>query len=121
MIDSLSHTVSSLYSGKPSAPKVTGVVANITQSDCVDAIVRGLDQEFDGRIDILVINAVHVELAVQGQIEPNQVSSMLFANVQVPVMLVNELVKRKMFRTSSRIVGISSSAARMSMPDMPGR
>jgi 3-oxoacyl-[acyl-carrier protein] reductase len=36
-------------------------------------------------------------------------------------MIVNEFVKKKMFRTGSRIVNIGSDSARATIPGLPGR
>jgi len=121
LIDSLAHTVSNLYSGHTSPPKVVGVAANITQTDCAQKIVQALEQNFDGHVDILVNNAAHPIRAKIGEIEPQMVTDVMMANVQTPTMIVNELVKKKMFRTSSRIVNIGSDSARASIPGLPGR
>ncbi|THV98686.1 NAD(P)-binding protein [Aureobasidium pullulans] len=121
LIDSLAHTVSNLYSGHTSPPKVVGVAANITQTDCAQKIVQALEKNFDGHVDILVNNAAHPIRAKIGEIEPQMVTDVMMANVQTPTMIVNEFVKKKMFRTSSRIVNIGSDSARASIPGLPGR
>lgn len=121
LIDSLAHTVSNLYSGRTSPPKVVGVAANITQTDCAQKIVQALEKNFDGHVDILVNNAAHPIRAKIGEIEPQMVTDVMMANVQTPTMIVNEFVKKKMFRTSSRIVNIGSDSARASIPGLPGR
>lgn len=58
LIDSLAHTVTKLYSGHPSPPKITGVAANIKDPDCAQNIVQALEQKFDGHVDILVSHPV---------------------------------------------------------------
>jgi 3-oxoacyl-[acyl-carrier protein] reductase len=121
LIDSLAHTVSNLYSEHPSPPKVTGVVANITEPDCAQNIVQALEQKLGGHVDILVNNAAHPIRAKIGEIEPHMVSEVMAANIQTPIMIVNEFVKRKMFRTGSRIVNIGSDSARATIPGLPGR
>ncbi|KAH0345744.1 NAD(P)-binding protein, partial [Aureobasidium melanogenum] len=121
LIDSLAHTVSHLYSEHASPPEVTGIVANIKDADCAQKIVQALEQKFDGHVDILVNNAAHPIRAKIGEIEPHMVSEVMAANVQTPMMIVNEFVKRKMFRTNSRIVNIGSDSARASIPGLPGR
>ncbi|KAG9528586.1 NAD(P)-binding protein, partial [Aureobasidium melanogenum] len=121
LIDSLAHTVSNLYSGHSSPPKVTGVAANIKDPECAQKIVQAVEQKFDGHVDILVNNAAHPIRAKIGEIEPHMVSEVMTANIQTPIMVVNELVKRKMFRTNSRIVNIGSDSARASIPGLPGR
>lgn len=68
-----------------------------------------------------VNNAAHPIRAKIGEIEPHMVSEVMAANVQTPMMIVNEFVKRKMFRTNSRIVNIGSDSARASIPGLPGR
>lgn len=94
------------------APKVVGVVANIISSDCVAAIVEGLERNFGGKLDILVNNAAVMEIQPVGSITIDHCQRMLLGNIQTPVMLVEALVNKEMFRPNSRIVNISSDGAR---------
>ena len=118
LINDLSQTVTDLYiaSSLPK-PKVSGVAANIASDDCPETIVKALEANFGGHIDILVNNAVLASRVPIGSMESKKVQEELFANVQTPIMLLDELVKRKMFRPSSRIVNISSDTSRQ--PKVP--
>jgi len=105
--------------GHLTAPRVVGIAADITSADCPSIIAQALESNFEGHIDIFVNNAALIRAAPVGEIEATMVQSMLFANVQQPLMIVNELVKRKMFRKNSRIVSISSDAARTALNLLP--
>ena len=79
--------------------------------------MKALEANFGGRLDILVNNAVHASRVPIGRMDSRKVREELFANVQTPIMLLDELVKRKIFRSSSRIVNISSDTSRQ--PKVP--
>lgn len=115
LIDILAKSITEVYEKAPgiSESKIYGLAADITTPNCATLIADGLEANFGGRIDILVNNAAITGGIRIGQTTPEQAHKMLFANVQTPVMLVNELVKRKMFRPGSRIVNISSDRARV--------
>lgn len=112
-ITSLSEIVSNLYAeANTTGPKVVGVVANILSIDCASAIVEALERHFGGKLDILVNNAAVMEIQPVGSITVDHCQRMLLGNIQTPVMLVEALVNREMFRPHSRIVNISSDGAR---------
>ncbi|TKA65239.1 hypothetical protein B0A49_07958 [Cryomyces minteri] len=118
-LDTLSHTVSALYnngSHGPKGPKVTGIAANLLSPSSSTDIAAALEKEFDGHVDILVNNAAHIEGKVIGEMTPEYVHKMLLGNIEAPVLLVNELVKRNMFRPNSRIVNISADRVRAPVP-----
>lgn len=122
LIDTLSHTVSGLFAEVPGLkkPKVVGIAADITTAECADKIAKALEKHFQGHVDILVNNAALIKSVKLGEMDAEVVQAMLFANVQTPLMIVNELVKKKMFRKDSRIVNISSDSAHNN-PFRPGR
>jgi 3-oxoacyl-[acyl-carrier protein] reductase len=93
-------------------PRILGLSANITLPDCSSAIADGLHRSFDGKVDILINNAAVTGGTKVGNTTSEKIQKMLFANLQTPMMLVDELVKRKMFRPESRIINISSDRAR---------
>ncbi|KAL2354443.1 hypothetical protein BJ546DRAFT_843657 [Cryomyces antarcticus] len=114
-LDTLSHTVSALYnngSHGPKGPRVTGIAANLLSPSSSTDIAAALEKEFDGHVDILVNNAAYIEGKVIGEMTPEYVHKMLLGNIEAPVLLVNELVKRNMFRPNSRIVNISADRVR---------
>ena len=98
-------------------PNVSGIAGNIASDDCPKSIVKAIETNSGGCLDILVNNAVHASRFPIRKIDSRQVQEELFANVQTPIMLLDELVKRKMFRSSSRIVDISSDTTRQ--PKVP--
>lgn len=118
-IDALSKIVEDVYS-KSSFPKprIFGVAANITSPDCPEILVKALETDLGGHVDILVNNAVHARQCTIGSMEGKKVQEELFANIQTPIMVLDELVKRKMFRANSRIVNISTDICRI--PKVPG-
>jgi 3-oxoacyl-[acyl-carrier protein] reductase len=87
-------------------------VADITLPDCPALIADTLEKEFEGKLDILVNNAAVTGGTQLGSTDPGKVQNMLFANVHTPLMIVDELVKRKLFRHFSRIINVSSDRAR---------
>jgi len=95
-----------------SRPKVYGLVADITVPNCPSLIADALTEEFGGKLDILINNAAVTGGTQVGSTDPEKVQNMLFSNVQTPLMIVDELVKRKLFRPCSRIINISSDRAR---------
>lgn len=115
LIDTLSHSVVDLYAGKglPS-PKIVGVVADILSPDCATAVINGLDKSFDGHVDIFINNAAHTGMSPVGEMDAEQIQKYTIGNIQTPVLTVEELVKRKMFRKESRIIYISSQRSKMS-------
>jgi NAD(P)-dependent dehydrogenase (short-subunit alcohol dehydrogenase family) len=71
------------------------------------------------KVDILVLNA-----AVTGSIRIGETASMesaeemqrfLVGNIQTPALIVDQLVRRRMFQAESRIVLISSIRSKLSI------
>lgn len=89
-----------------------GVQADIASLNCAALIVDCLEMNFDGKLNILVNNAAITGGSKIGQVNVEQVQQKFLANVQTPLMLVDEMVKRKMFRPGSRIINVSSDRAR---------
>lgn len=96
LIDSITDEVAGLYhsDGRPNeTPKMVGIVANIFASDCHNTIADAVDEHF-GDVYIVVLNAGARGGGGGG--------------IQTPVMTVDEVVKRKLFRNDSCIVHTSS-------------
>lgn len=89
-----------------------GIAASITSPDCAATIADALHTKLEGKLDILVLSAAVMEVGVVGKIEADYVSRILLGNIQTPVLIIEELVRRKMFRPNSRIVAISSDGGR---------
>lgn len=91
------------------APKIKGIVANIISPTCAQDIA---DAVFEQRIDIFVNNAADSGVGTIGEMTVEEIQSSLISNIQTPVLIVDQLVKRKMFQPESRIIYISSIRSR---------
>ena len=122
LIDSLANEISNLYkaptlpSGSP-PPRIVGMVANVTSpDDCAADIASNVKQHFGGHLDIYVNNAAFTGLSKIGELQAEHVSHYCLGNIQTPTLVVDELVKRRMFRKESRIVLISSDRSKKVSP-----
>jgi hypothetical protein len=100
------------HTTRPAQPKLVSITANILSPDCADLIARTLETEFDSHVDILVNNAAIMVRHKIGEIELGYVEKSLLGNVQTPILMVETLVRKKLFRPNVRIVNISSDAVR---------
>lgn len=75
-------------------------------------IADALQRHFVGHLDIFVNNACFASAMGVGELSDEHLRSNLKGNIEIPVRIVEECVKRKLFRPSSRIVCISSARAR---------
>ncbi|GAB7333944.1 hypothetical protein MBLNU13_g06054t1 [Cladosporium sp. NU13] len=89
-------------------PSVIGIVADIYKHDCARKIADALSQTFENRVDIVILNAAAAYATFVGQLDANQVSESLFANIQTNAFVVDELVQRRIFQRDSRIIFLSS-------------
>ena len=115
LFDSLDHSVSALYEGTQHTrnSKIAGAVADIYSPTCASKIADTLESKFDSRIDIFINNAAYASAGPIGELDAEEVQRSLLANIQTPVLIVEELVRRKMFQPDSRIVYISSIRTRL--------
>jgi NAD(P)-dependent dehydrogenase (short-subunit alcohol dehydrogenase family) len=114
-IDTLSHSIDSIYKKSPhesSKPKIHGIAANLLDSSTPGKIADALQRHFVGHLDILVNNACHASAMGIGELTDEHIHDNLMANIEIPVKIVEECVKRKLFRPASRIICISSVRAR---------
>lgn len=110
LINSLSHSISGIYNGSThTAPKIVALAADITDPTAPYSICEELGQD---HLDIFVNNAAMVESATMGQLTDEHIQNYMTGNLEFPVKLVNEFVKRKLFRPNSRIIMISSVRGR---------
>jgi NAD(P)-dependent dehydrogenase (short-subunit alcohol dehydrogenase family) len=125
LFESLSHSISSLYSSSTNThaasleqPKLVGIEANISSPSAPAAILDALRKHFDGKIDIVVFNAAVMGLARfgEGNVTKDFVSTALAGNVEFPIMLMEELVSNKCLRRSSRVIAVSSEGVRARRP-----
>jgi len=114
MIDLIDHELAALYKGasQDRSSKVVGISANIYSPTCAQTIADALAQHFSSRVDIFVNNAADPFPGVLGELTVEEIQQSLLGNIQTPVLIVDELVKRKMFQLESRIIYISSIRSR---------
>lgn len=115
-IASLKDEIDALYSGSAHKPPQTiGVAASLLEpTKFVASIVDALDTHLGGRVDILVQNAAVAEARLVDGIDGAHVRRMLAGNLEAAVLLVQALLPR--FRPESRVVNVSSGAARSATP-----
>lgn len=114
LIDSIDHSIAGLYRDAKdvSKPKIIGIAANIVSPDCSKTIGDALAYHFASRADIFINNASIPFTGVIGELTVEEIQQSLIGNMQTPVLVVEELVKRRMFQPESRIVHISSVRSR---------
>ena len=89
-----------------------GIAADIYSAKTPAEIADCVQQNFDGKINIFINNAAKMELKKPGDLSEDFVAEFLRGNVQFPIAIVEEFIKRKMFQTESKIICISSERAR---------
>jgi 3-oxoacyl-[acyl-carrier protein] reductase len=94
------------------SPNVVGIVADIYSPTCAQTIADALEQQFAKRVDIFVNNAADPNPGPIGALTVEEIQKSLVGNIQTPVIIVDELVKRKYFQPESRIIYISSIRSR---------
>jgi 3-oxoacyl-[acyl-carrier protein] reductase len=112
--DSIDEEITELFKKAElhSGPKVVGISADIYSSTCAQKIADALQQNFSGRVDIFVNNAADPNPGPIGALSVDEIQKSLVGNIQTPVLIVEELVKRKYFQPESRIIYISSIRSR---------
>lgn len=112
-LDSLAEAIATRYkSSKHAAPKIVGIAADIYSAKTPAEIAECVQTNFDGKINIFVNNAAKMELKKPGNLSEDFVSEFLRGNIQFPIAVVEEFIKRKMFQKESKIICISSERAR---------
>lgn len=102
---------------RPASLKIKGLIADIFSPDCATVIADEIRDSFDGRVDIFVNSACDPMPGAIGETGPAEIQRSLLGNVQTPVLIVEELVRRRCFRPESRIVYISSIRSRQPWSD----
>ncbi|KAL4732062.1 hypothetical protein ACLX1H_001069 [Fusarium chlamydosporum] len=97
--------------------KVKGIIADVFSSDCAKAIADALQDHFDGRVDIFINSAGDPMPGVIGEMNTDEIQRSLAGNIQTPVLIVDELVRRRYFQPNSRIIYISSIRSRLPWAD----
>lgn len=113
LIVGLQHEIEALFIEEDlTPPTVTGLLADIFSPTCALDIASALEEGFQSRIDILINSAADPNPGELGELTVAEIQKSLLGNIQTPVLIVDELVKRKMFQTNSRIIYISSIRSR---------
>ncbi|KAK5121509.1 hypothetical protein LTR85_005342 [Meristemomyces frigidus] len=100
-------------------PKFVAIAANILTPDCAAIIADSLERSVGAHVNIFVDSAAFTSATTIGTMTVEQIQNYTVANIQTPVLIVDELVRRKMFRKESRIVYISSERSKMSSATTP--
>lgn len=112
-LESLAKTVAEAYKiSSHEAPKIVGIPADIYSKSTPSDIADKVQESFAGKINIFVNNAAKMELRKPGSYDEDYVAEFLRGNVQFPINVVEEFIRRKMFQKESKIVCISSERAR---------
>ncbi|KAK8031658.1 NAD(P)-binding protein [Apiospora arundinis] len=93
---------------RPAELKIKGLIADIFSLDCSAVIASQLESSFNGRVDIFINNACDPMPGIIGEMGIEEVQHSLLGNIQTPVLIVEELVRRRFFQANSRIIYISS-------------
>lgn len=97
---------------RPGTLKIRGLIADISSPHCGAIIAEELERTFDGRVDIFINCASDALTGTIGEMSAEQIQRSLVGNVQTPVMIVEEFVRRRHFQPDSRIIYISSIRSR---------
>lgn len=102
---------------RPDSQKISGVIADIFSDHCAKTIADALKDNFNGRVDIFVNSACDPMPGIIGDMGADEIQRSLMGNIQTPVLIVEELVRRKYFQPNSRIIYISSVRSRLPWAD----
>jgi 3-oxoacyl-[acyl-carrier protein] reductase len=114
LIASMEHEIEALFksANHNRTSKIIGISANIHSPTCAQTIAHALVHHFSCRVDIFVNNAADSRPGLLGQMTVQEIQESMISNIQTPVLIVDEFVKREMFRPESRIIYISSIRSR---------
>ena len=114
LIDSIDHEIGALFGAANynRSSKIIGISANILSPACAQTIADALVQHFSGRVDIFINNAADSRPGIIGEFTVEEIQQSMISNIQTPVPIVDELVKRRLFQPESRIIYISSIRSR---------
>jgi 3-oxoacyl-[acyl-carrier protein] reductase len=114
LFNSIDQDLDVLYknSNDDRTSKVIGIIADIFSATCAQTIGEALNEHFSGRVDIFVNNAADSLPGTLGELTVGEIQHSLLGNIQTPVLIVDELVRSKMFQLNSRIIYISSIRSR---------
>lgn len=102
---------------RPDSQKISGAIADIFSDHCAKTIADALKDNFNSRVDIFVNSACDPMPGIIGDMGADEIQRSLMGNIQTPVLIVEELVRRKYFQPNSRIIYISSVRSRLPWAD----
>lgn len=102
---------------RPASLTIKGLVADIFSEDCASVIANEINKTFHNRIDIFINCASDPMPGIIGEMTTAEIQRSLLGNIQTPVMIVEEFVRRRYFQPNSRIVYISSIRSRQPWSD----
>jgi 3-oxoacyl-[acyl-carrier protein] reductase len=97
--------------------RIVGVAANVFDAQCANTIAESVALELDSRVDIFVNNAAYAMPEPIGEMSVEHIQQGLIGNIQTPVLIVEEFVRRKFFQPNSRIIYISSIRSKLPWSD----
>ncbi|KAK1675294.1 hypothetical protein BDP55DRAFT_632459 [Colletotrichum godetiae] len=100
------------HSSELDAPKVAGLVANLLLTDLAETIANKVQDEFDGKLNIIVNLATQFEARPIRELDAEFIQRVLVGNLQSLALMMDALLKRDYIQPESRIVNISSDWAR---------
>jgi NAD(P)-dependent dehydrogenase (short-subunit alcohol dehydrogenase family) len=114
-INSLNDEVATIYkaANKPYKSKIVGLSADIFAPSCAQIISSAVSEHFDDQVNIFVNNACDPVPGAIGEMMVEDIQRSLVANIQTPVLIVDEFTRRQFFRPESRIIYISSVRSRL--------
>ena len=113
MISGLLDEISGLFKDASlEPPKIRGIPADIFSPTCPQSIATTIAEEFSSRVDIFINNATDARPGVLGELTTEEIQQSMIANIQTPILIVEEFVKHKYFQPNSRIIYISSIRSR---------
>ncbi|KAF2424846.1 NAD(P)-binding protein [Tothia fuscella] len=116
LIDAIENEITNLYKAanlkRDSLGGVVGITADIFSSNCAQTIADALSKNFSNKVDIFVNSAADPNPGPLGALTVEEIQKSLLGNVQTPILIVDEFVKRKQFQPESRIIYISSIRSR---------
>ncbi|OBS25149.1 hypothetical protein FPOA_05684 [Fusarium poae] len=102
---------------RPESQKIRGIISDVFSDQCAKTIADALRDNFNSRVDIFVNSAGDPMPGTIGSMSADEIRRSLKGNIQTPVLIVEELVRRKYFQPNSRIIYISSIRSRLPWAD----
>lgn len=116
-IDEMQTEVELAFTSSSECPKIVPIQLSLDDGKASYSIADAVSEHFGSRVDIFINNAAAMDHTLSGNLSAAVVAHLLFANIQTPAMIVDELVKRKFLQQNSRIIFISSAESTRCAPE----